>query len=617
MALKSGARWSGVWGAGMLALFIGERMIGGESGGRVGALVIGLAMVIAAIVARARRKSAAGEDRRVAESILLKLYGLGLLAIVLYIVQSDLPSLKGGLPLESGSPKLATVLAALWPVLWITAAWPVLLVELAYAQMTKAPRIETGRVKDAMYSGLGLAFASVFVFAIVYVATERDKKVDLAYFRTARPGEVVRKIVRTLDGPIEIASFFPNSNEVREEVDNYLADLAKESGQLKITHYDFDIDPIKAKEYGVSANGTLAFVRGKRHELLGMPVQFEAARNALKTLDKEVQQRLMIMVRQNRSALFTLGHGERTWAPAGSDTDKRSPITKLRELLLDQSYDLREFGPADGLAQNIPPETTTVFVIGPQRPFSADESASLNRFIERGGRVLIALDPEFGVTMKEVLDPLQLEFHPVTLANDQAFVPRRHQVSDRTNLVTASFSSHASVTTLLRLGQRAPVVLPGAGWIDAKRGRPIEIQVDAPIKGHYSTFPDKNGNFQPDPGEDRRAWEVSGAVTKGLARAFVLADSDAFSDDAIGVAGNELMVLDAVHWLMGDEVYSGLVATEMDLPITHTRKQDVAWFYGTIFLAPALVLGAGWAVTKRRKKKAIAPSAPVATGGAQ
>jgi hypothetical protein len=182
--------------------------------------------------------------------------------------------------------------------------------------------------------------------------------------------------------------------------------------------------------------------------------------------------------------------------------------------------------------------------------------------------------------------------------------------------VTASYSSHPSVTTLLRLGTRAPVVLPGAGWIDAKRGRPIDIQVDAPIKAQYSTFADKNGDFQPDPGEDRRAWELAGAVTKNLARAFVIADSDAFSDEALHVAGNELMVLDAVHWLMGDEVYSGLVATEMDLPITHTRKQDVAWFYGTIFLAPALVLGAGWAVTKRRKKAAAPPSPAATVGGA-
>ena len=51
----------------------------------------------------------------------------------------------------------------------------------------------------------------------------------------------------------------------------------------------------------------------------------------------------------------------------------------------------------------------------------------------------------------------------------------------------------------------------------AKRGRPMEIQVDAPIKSHYTTFEDKNGNFQADPGENRRSWEVSAASSKGRA----------------------------------------------------------------------------------------------------
>src|SRR5262249_3720357 len=151
---------------------------------------------------------------------------------------------RGGHLLETNWPKLATILAALWPGAWAAAAFPVALVELSYAQMAKAPRLETGRLVDAMYSGLGLAFALVFVFAVVYVSSERDKKFDLAYFRTARPGEVVTKMIRTLDAPLEIAAFFPSGNEVREEVDNYLKDLAKESAQLKITHYDFDIDPI-------------------------------------------------------------------------------------------------------------------------------------------------------------------------------------------------------------------------------------------------------------------------------------------------------------------------------------------------------------------------------------
>jgi len=615
--LGGSAWWSALWALGMVALFVGERVIGsGASASRIGADLTGLAMIAGAMAARARRGARANADRQMAERILLRLYVLSLVALLAYLAQSDLPTLRGSLPLEHGWPRLATALAALWPAIWIAAAWPIALIEMSYAQMAKAPRLEVRRVRDAMYSGLGVAFAVVFVFSVVYVSSERDKKVDMAYFRTARPGEVVRKMVRTLDQPLEIASFFPGGNEVREETDNYLADLAKESGQLTITHYDFDIDPIKAKEYGVSSNGILAFVRGRRHELLGLPVQFEAARGALRTLDKEVQQRLMLIVRQTKTAFFTIGHGERTWQPPANPTDKRAGLVKLREMMLDQSYDVREFGASDGLIQDVPKDATVVMIIGPQRPFLADESAALNRYVNRGGRMLIALDPENHVDMKEVLDPLQLEYHAETLASDQAYLRRTHTDADHVNIVTASFSSHPAVTTLQRVGNRAPVFLLGAGWIDAKRGRPIDIQVDAPIKAHFSTWADKNNNFQFDPGEQRRTWEVSAASSKGLARVFVIADSDCFGDEAIVAPGNELLTLDVMHWLMGDEAYQGLVSTEADLPISHTRKQDVAWFYSTIFLAPALVLAAGYLTTRRGRRKEAAAAAATRAEGA-
>jgi hypothetical protein len=54
---------------------------------------------------------------------------------------------------------------------------------------------------------------------------------------------------------------------------------------------------------------------------------------------------------------------------------------------------------------------------------------------------------------------------------------------------------------------------------------------------------------------------------------------------------------------MGDEAFSGQTSTEADVKITHTRKQDVAWFYSTIFLAPAFVIGAGVVVTRSARRK--------------
>ena len=54
---------------------------------------------------------------------------------------------------------------------------------------------------------------------------------------------------------------------------------------------------------------------------------------------------------------------------------------------------------------------------------------------------------------------------------------------------------------------------------------------------------------------------------------------------------------------MGDEAFSGQTSTEADVKITHTRKQDVAWFYSTIFLVPAFVIGAGVVVTRSARRK--------------
>src|SRR5688572_273113 len=230
-------RWSLLWALGMFAIFLGERMIG-SGGTRTIATVTGLVLVIGAMAMRFVRAGGAAPDRRKYEHTMLALYAVGLGAVLLYVIQSDLWASAFKQPLERNWPKLSTVLSALWPVVWVTAAWPILLVELAYAEMARAPRLELGRIRSAVLSGFGLAAALTAAFSFAYVASERDKKLDLAYFRTSRPGEVTRRIVKGLDQPIEVAVFFPSANEVRDEVDDYLSDLAKESSQLKITHYD-------------------------------------------------------------------------------------------------------------------------------------------------------------------------------------------------------------------------------------------------------------------------------------------------------------------------------------------------------------------------------------------
>jgi hypothetical protein len=84
-------------------------------------------------------------------------------------------------------------------------------------------------------------------------------------------------------------------------------------------------------------------------------------------------------------------------------------------------------------------------------------------------------------------------------------------------------------------------------------------------------------------------------------RAVLVADSDLLSDGVIGAYGNPLFAVDGVRWLVGDESIAGEINTENDVPIVHTQKQDQVWFYGSSFLAPALVLGIGFLMAGRRR----------------
>jgi hypothetical protein len=85
-------------------------------------------------------------------------------------------------------------------------------------------------------------------------------------------------------------------------------------------------------------------------------------------------------------------------------------------------------------------------------------------------------------------------------------------------------------------------------------------------------------------------------------RAFVLADADALSDAAFGNEPNIVLAADAIRWLGGEESFAGQLAPVEDARIEHTKEKDQLWFYGTIVLGPAAVLGLGIFVTRRARR---------------
>ncbi|MCC6333877.1 MAG: Gldg family protein [Myxococcales bacterium] len=598
-------------GVGLVLAWVGERIV--ENPTARGALTgLGVLLVAVSFVLRLVKSRQGEADARRIHRWLASFSGLSLGALVLYAAQSDLYTRAFGASLESSSPTLAGLLAALWPALLVTALAPTLLMELSFASMVLAPRLEAGRVQEAMFSGLALSFVLTFAFSAQYVASERDSKADLSYFRVARAGEATKKLVASMDEPLEAYLFFPPGSDSAEAVKGYFEELQVASPLLKVTTLDYALEPAKSKELGVTGNGTVVLKKGARKESVFIAVEIEKARTQLRGLDAEIQKRILQVAKSRRTVYLTAGHGERTQDPLGG-ADQRATIEILYKTLQDQNFDVRTLSAAEGLGQEVPKDAAAVFVLGPTQPFTQPEADALAAYEQRGGRLFLALDPEAGLTFEELLKPLGLSMKAQRIAQERGTANIRPppSLADRVNIVTRTFSSHPAVTYLGRAN--AAVLFVGAAPLEELGQHPADLVIDFAVRSIPDAWNDANNNFEFDQasGETKKAHGLVAAVTRRAKsnkaeeelRALVLSDSDNIADELLPLLpGNQYLVVDGFKWLLGDEQLVGATNTEQDVPLTRTRQMDSAWFYGTTFLAPVLVLGLGLVARRRMKK---------------
>lgn len=598
-----------IYGAGMGLVFIGQRVL--AAGATAWALTaVGVAAVLGALIARSvsARRAAAGDQT--GQRALQLLYGLGAAALFAYLLTSDLLMVLWGTSLQRHLPWLNTALGTIWPALCLVGTLPVLFVELSYASMRRAPVFERGRLNTALMSGLGVAFALVFAFAAGYSGRISDIRFDVSFFRTTKAGESTTRIVQALDQPLTVTTFFPPTNDVGAEVDHYFGSLKGLSPFFSLERYDHALDPGKGRDLGVTGNGVIVFTRGTLRRQIGLPLVIDRARDDLRKLDAQVNSTLLNITRPSRRIYFTQGHGERVFKPV-DETDRRSTLSHIKQSLSDQGYDVLELSIAHGLGTDIPEDAVAVLALGPTRAFLPEESAALHRYVkQRGGSLLLALDPEAKLSHAELLQPLGVAFDPTILVNDLAHWRRSGQASDRANVATVSFGGHVSVATLAKLGLQAPVVFMGAGALHVQespageRGAP---QTEVIVQADANTWADVDLNFEASAEEERQPFALATSVSFDLAapipqgRVMVFGDADVFADIAMQNHGNQTLFADALHWLSRDEAIAGQISSEEDVPIAHSRQKDVAWFYVTSFIPPVVILLLGFLFTRSRR----------------
>jgi FKBP-type peptidyl-prolyl cis-trans isomerase len=268
-----------------------------------------------------------------------------------------------------------------------------------------------------------------------------------------------------------------------------------------------------------------------------------------------------------RKVYLTAGHGEFS-DPASQPTAIERRSTELRRVLGGLVDEVAELSPRE-LAAGVPGDAAIVMVLGPSTPLPPPEWAALERYLDRGGRLVIALDPAGATSMGPLEGRLGLRMRPGHLVDDQMFLPQRGTPSDRRFVITTQVSEHPSTSGIVRSSSRGLVVIDAGALeeipISSKRPAPERTITIRSMESAWLDL-DQPQNFEFDAAtEQRRQWHLGAAVEgpklagKDGFRALVYSDAELFVDiPVMGPSGKAQTIIvsgpllaDSIRWLVG------------------------------------------------------------------
>jgi len=516
---------------------------------------------------------------------------------------------------------LAGVLGALWLVLALTA-------NTSYGTLQGRA---VGSVNAVLSSLLFLGICVViYAFAqgwdVSWDLTQEGRR-DLA------PQTV--QVLQSMTPEVEVLCFFPGVQDsliaiARDKTVRFLDQCQKYTPLLKVEMLDPQVDNLRLQEQGVthaSQLGTVVLKSGTRKRIIML------AGGSPRLEEREFTNALINVIRESEPKIaFLAGHGER-------DIDSDDPVSGASEfkLWLQRESYAPEKLTVDFSNPEIPDDVRAVVILHPQGDLNPLEIRALNGYLDRGGRVLVLLNPWVkvnpgatgeqlrpwmesrlgAVITQDILlnpaqeDPLMVELsasdkpfelleeddmmafhgcynatHPITQGMDQK-LPLRIVRSVR---MAETLPENAAVTTLLRT--------PPTYYAETDIAKLYEAgQATASPEEEYATYSIAVTT------EFRTTEELGTSGQNAVARALVMGDVDFSSNAYVNNPSNLNFTLNVMAWLTENEDLIAIRPSGKEDPpivLNDRDKRIIAWF-SSLFTVQ-LVVACGVAVYVLRRK---------------
>jgi len=228
-------------------------------------------------------------------------------------------------------------------------------------------------------AALAIASLVVILGALNFFAVRFGARVDLTETQLFTLSPQTVEVVENLEGPVTVLVFSRTSNPQAEEL---LTNFSRRSENFS---YEF-VDPVRAvaraREFEVQADGEVYLDASDRQLFV------QQIAPAAPLAETELTAALLKLTQETTPRVYFLqGHGE-----AALESDQEGGLAQAVEALQQQGFETAPLSLA--AADAVPDDAAALAIAGPIRPLFPGEVNAIRRYLERGGSVLLLLDPE-------------------------------------------------------------------------------------------------------------------------------------------------------------------------------------------------------------------------------
>jgi len=364
--------------------------------------------------------------------------------------------------------------------------------------------------------------------------------------------------------------------------------------KLKVEWVDPDKQPGRLRELGIQSE---RLASGLLHLKLGAQTT-EVAEATEQALTSAI---VKLGRSEKKRAYFLTGHNERPIE--GEHAKDADGFEFAAEALRNEGYEVATLLLAS--AGDVPADAQVVIAAGPTRPYHEKEHAALKRYVERGGALLLMLDPRAKTDLASDAASFGVE-----VGDDMAIdLERGLNGSPATPFV--QYASH-EITDKLRadsLFHTARSVRPANGGPGSFTDL-VETSEASWAETDVARM-EKTGQVEPDDNDVKGpvALGVAGEVKLGagddakLARLVVYGDSDFATNQLLNEFGNRDLFLNSVSWLLGEvESITVRPGKPRASRLALTTEQFITIRYLSLFVLPEAIAVLGVIAWWRRRR---------------